>query len=65
MVFEKDKKNITMYHTTFGESMMGFFTTSIEVTEEDSLLEMNLEYALDINSTHYSDCVLKLQVKPR
>lgn len=65
MLFEKNKKNVAFYSTPLGELHLGIYTTKIEVTESEEELILDLEYALDINSSYISDCAIKVHVRPR
>lgn len=64
MVFEVNKKNATMYATPFGELSIGIFTTKMELQEEENCINLDLEYSLDMNYNHLSDCSIQLSVKP-
>lgn len=65
MIFEKDKKNVTYYNTPFGELLIGIYTTKLEVVESEDEILVNLEYALDVNASHVSDCDIKIKVSAR
>ena len=65
MIFEKDKKNMTYYDTPFGELLMGIYTTKLEVAESEEEIVVNLEYALDVNEAHVSDCDIQIKISAR
>ncbi len=65
MVFEKDKKNLACYLTPFGQMMVGIRTVDIRLQETEDLLKADVEYALDINYEHVSDCSITVAVRPR
>ena len=65
MVFERNKKNLACYMTPFGELMVGIDTSDIRVEEEEQLLRVNVDYSLDINYEHESDCSITVSVRPR
>ncbi len=65
MIFEKNKKNLTFYNTPFGDLLIGLYTTAIKVSQEEEEIRVELEYALDINSNHISDCSITIKVTPR
>ena len=65
MVFERNKKNLACYMTPFGELMVGIDTSDIRVEEEEQLLRVNVDYSLDINYEHVSDCSITVSVLPR
>ncbi|BBF44526.1 hypothetical protein lbkm_3239 [Lachnospiraceae bacterium KM106-2] len=65
MVFELGKKNMTLYNTPIGALMIGLNTTSLVVKESEEELLINIEYSLDINYSHVSDCAITIKVKNR
>ena len=65
MVFEKDKKNMTYYHTPFGSLMMGIDAKEISVQETEQEIHAQVQYALDINYEHLADCTITYQCSPR
>lgn len=64
MVFERNKKNLSSYMTPVGELMVEIRTNHIGLLEEEELLEVDVEYSLDINYQHVSDCSIKVSVQP-
>jgi len=62
MIFEENKKNMTFYHTPFGDLQVGIYTTLIKVTEEENIITAYIEYGLDINYAHVSDCQIKVKI---
>ena len=62
MTFEKEKKNISCYATPFGELMIGIRTNDIRVAEEEDRLKVQVDYTLDINYQHVSECNIVLEV---
>lgn len=62
MIFEKDKKNLTRYATPMGEMIVEVTTNEIEMTEDEDCLNVCVNYALDINYEHVSDCKIILNV---
>ena len=65
MVFEKNKKNLSSYMTPFGEMIVGIATNDISIEEEENLLKVNVEYSLDINYEHVSDCNITVSVRAK
>lgn len=65
MIFEKNKKNVTYYSTPFGELLIGIYTTKLDIIEAEEEILVKLEYALDVNSNHVSDCDITIKVTPR
>ena len=62
MVFEENKKNMTYYHTPYGDLQVGIYTTMIKVTEEEDKVIADVEYGLDINYAHVSDCQIRIKI---
>lgn len=62
MVFQKNQKTTSCYQTPFGELMIGMDTTSIQVTEEEDVIEVELEYGLDMNCNHIADCKINMKI---
>lgn len=62
MLFEENKKNLTYYQTPFGRIMMGMDTSSIRILEEEDAIAAVLEYALEMNYNHVSDCKITIKV---
>jgi uncharacterized beta-barrel protein YwiB (DUF1934 family) len=62
MVFEENQKNMSYYNTPFGNLLIGIYTTKIRIKEEDNILYVQIEYGLDVNYTHVSDCNIKIKV---
>lgn len=62
MVFEKDKKTLTRYATPVGEMIIEVTTNEIEMKEEEHSLRVRVNYALDINYEHVSDCKIIMDI---
>ncbi len=65
MIFERNKKNVTFYNTPFGDLLFGLYTTSIRQSQKEEEIVVGLEYVLDINSNHVSDCSITIRITPR
>ncbi len=65
MVFEKDKKRLTSYTTPMGEMMIGLNTTDIQVEERENALKVQVNYSLDINYEHVSECNIIVDVQSK
>jgi len=63
MVFEPGKKNISYYSTPYGDLLIGINTLDIQLKETDLNIDVNIEYALEINYSHVSDCTISLNIK--
>ena len=65
MVFEQGKKNMTYYTTPYGTIEMGIAATNMNLKEDESGLNMRVDYALDMNQEHVADCYLAIQAQPK
>ena len=64
ILFEEGKANMTYYNTPYGDLMLGITTHKIRIKEEEQLLELSLQYAIDMNYQHVSECELSVRVEP-
>lgn len=62
MVFEKNQKRLTRYATPMGEMVIEIGTNQIQVDENEDSLKVTVNYSLDINYEHVSDCNITLDV---
>ena len=65
MVFEKDKKNVSYYHTPFGNLLIGINAKSIQVDESDLDINVRVNYGLEINYEHVAECHITVDVKSK
>lgn len=65
MVFERNKKNITCYNTPFGNLMIGISAKNVKVRENEENIDVNVDYALDINYEHLADCKIAINIKSK
>lgn len=54
MRFEENRKLSSFYGTPFGQLELGIHTKKITLRESEGLLELELEYRLEINNEHVS-----------
>lgn len=62
LVFEEEKKTNSWYSTPFGQLMAGIEVHSMRVKEEENLIEIRVEYALEINYEKVSDCQIQIKI---
>ena len=65
MTFERNKKRLTCYATTMGEMMVGLNTRNISIDESENSLKVRVEYSLDINYQHVSECNIVVDIQSR
>ena len=63
MQFEKNKKNLSCYTTPLGDLMIGVQANRISIDEGQDHLKINVEYSLDINYQHASECNISVNVQ--
>jgi uncharacterized beta-barrel protein YwiB (DUF1934 family) len=63
MQFEKDKKILSCYSTPMGDLMVGVEAKNIRLDEQPDSLSVEVDYALDINYEHLSDCSIRVDVQ--
>ncbi len=62
MVFIEDRDTISYYSTPFGELEVAIHTDRLERRERDNGFQILLEYALEINASHMSNCNVDIRV---
>lgn len=65
MVFEENKKNMTNYSTPFGDILIGIDARKVQLKEEDELIHVDVEYALEINYEHLADCKITMNIQAK
>lgn len=65
MTFEENKNNITYYNTPFGQMLIGLDTYKIEKKFEEEQIEIIINYGLEVNYSHVSDCEIKIHIKSK
>lgn len=62
MIFEKNKRNMTNYVTPYGTLLVGIDTDRIDIRENDDSINIDIDYALDINYEHLADCRIRMEI---
>ena len=65
MLFEEQKKNMTTYHTPFGDILIGIDTEKIEVSEEENKIHLHVDYSLEANYQHLANCKIDMKIYPK
>lgn len=65
MTFERNKKHLTCYATPLGGMIIGLNTKDIHVIEREEGLMAMVQYSLDINYEHVSECNIMVDVRSR
>lgn len=62
MVFEENQKNMSYYHTPYGELLIGINTTKVQIEEQEDTITVRIDYGLDLNYNHISDCSIVIKI---
>lgn len=62
MIFERERKNTSWYDTPFGNLLAGTTVTAMQVTEQEDLLEISVDYQLEVNYERIADCRIRIRV---
>lgn len=65
MQFEKGKKTMTCYNTSFGSLMLAITTNTIQLKERDTELSLKVDYLLEANYEPVADCHLEIHVSDK
>lgn len=65
MVFEKNKKNVTYYYTPYGSLLIGIDAQKVHVKESEELLNVEVDYGLEMNYEHLANCHIRIEAKPK
>lgn len=65
MLFEENKKNVTSYNTPYGSIMLGISTKKINVIVLPDIIEVDVEYTLDADGGHLSDCSMNMKIQSK
>lgn len=62
MVFEHYKKTQTYYQTPFGQMLVTFYTTDMDIKVSEDEINVKLLYELEVDHQPFADCVLRIRV---
>ncbi len=65
MVFEKNRKNVSYYHTPFGSILIGIDARDVQVKETEDRIDVEVKYALEVNYEFLADCNIKMNIISR
>ncbi|MDY5846577.1 MAG: DUF1934 domain-containing protein [Bariatricus sp.] len=65
MVFEKNKMNVTYYETPYGQMQVGVHTRDVDINVTEDLIQVEVEYGLDINHEAMADCRISMNIQPK
>lgn len=65
MLFEENKKNVTSYNTPYGNILLGISTKKINVIVQPGIIEVDVDYTLDADGGHLSDCSMNMKIQSK
>lgn len=65
MTFQRGEKSSGWYGTPVGDVQLGIEVTDMQLMEGEDEIEMNVAYALEMNSEHVSDSRIRLRIMER
>ncbi|MDR2043364.1 MAG: DUF1934 domain-containing protein [Clostridium sp.] len=65
MMFEENKMNMTNYSTPFGDILIGIDAKKIHMKEEGRRIQIDVDYALEVNYEHLADCKLSMNIQEK
>ena len=65
MTFQRGEKSSSWYGTPVGDVQLGIEVTDRQLMEGEDEIEMNVAYALEMNSEHVSDSRIRLRIMER
>ena len=63
MTFKEGTTHTTFYETPFGSMQMRLDTTRVDINEQTDRIEISIDYGLDMNYSHISDCTITLIIE--
>lgn len=63
MIFEENRRNMTNYNTPFGTLTIGIDASNIAIEETEEEINVNVDYAIDVNYEFLADCKIALKVQ--
>ncbi len=65
MEFEEGVKNVTCYHTQFGDLSIGFATNEINIEETQDKIIIDIDYNLEVNGENTGRCKVNIKIEPQ
>jgi len=63
MIFEENRRNMTNYNTPFGQLTIGIDASNIDISENEKEINVNVDYAIDVNYEYLADCKIALKIQ--
>lgn len=65
MFFHRDQKTFSIYHTPFGNLVLGLDTQNIHIDTTGDAIAVQVKYALELNSQFVADCHISITVSEK
>ena len=62
MVYEMYKKTQTFYQTPYGQMLVSFYTTAMDIRIEEDEINIRINYEMDVAYEPFADCVLRINI---
>jgi len=62
MLFKEGYYHTGIYETAFGTLQAGFITSRLVITEEADCINIQIDYGLELNYSHISDCTVYINI---
>ena len=59
---QENRKNMSYYGTPFGNLLVGIDAKDIKVEETEHCIDVQIDYALEVNYEHLADCTIKMKI---
>lgn len=63
MIFEENKRTISNYVTPFGTLVIGIDSSKVNIEEKKEEINIDIDYAIDVNSEYLADCKITCSIK--
>lgn len=64
MYFQNGTRHRSTYQTPYGVFDMMIQTHGLHITRADEQIHVLMQYALELNGTHISDCTMNIHIQP-
>lgn len=65
MVFENGKSNVTFYDTPYGRMHVEIHTRSLDIKKSEDMIDIDVDYTLDINCEPAAECRIIMNIKSK
>ena len=62
-IAEDGKLEMTEYETPYGELLVGIHTKEMTVKSEEKIIDVHVNYELDVNGEMVADCNIEMNIK--